>query len=400
MEKRIILHSDCNNFFASVEEKINPKLRNVPMAVCGSTESRQGIVLAKNKIAKEYNVVTAETVFSAKRKCRELVIVEPHYGKYSEYSKMVNKIYREYTDTVEMFGIDESWLDVSGSTLLFGEGIEIADKIRQRVKKELGITVSVGVSYNKVFAKMGSDYKKPDAVTEITVENFKSMLYPLDVGDMFMVGRNTAEDLNRIGIYTIGELASTPIHILRNKLGKLGETIHSYANGYDISPVYDSLRADMPKSVGNGKTFSHDLATLEEIGKGIMELSDEVSERLRKYGLKCGTIQVSVKNTSFKTVSKQKNLKTVLDTRLDIYNECMGLIFEMWKSKYPVRSLTVTCSHLVRYGGESEQIGIFDEKEDNDKAVLRNRSIDGTVDFIRHKYGRNSLMCASLMNEL
>ena len=247
---RVILHCDCNSFFASVEEALNPALKSVPMAVCGDASARHGIVLAKNELAKKYKIQTAETVFSAKKKCPNLVTVVPHHTLYHEYSVRVNEIYKRYTDMVEPFGIDESWLDVTASGKFFGSGEEIAEKIRTDVKREIGITVSVGVSFNKVFAKLGSDYKKPDAITVINEENFKNIVYPLSVGAMLFVGRRTEEALLRMGIKTIGELAEASPAILAARFGKAGEQLSKYARGLDDSPVV-ALPEDV-KSVGNG----------------------------------------------------------------------------------------------------------------------------------------------------
>ena len=218
---RTILHCDCNSFFASVEAAINPELKTVPMAVCGSEENRHGIVLAKNELAKSYGIITTDTVYTARRKCPGLVIVKPHYEEYADYSRRINAIYREYTDIVEPFGIDESWLDVTSSTRLFGNGEQIAECIRQRIKKEIGVTVSIGVSFNKPFAKLGSDYKKPDAITVISRENFKTIVYPLPVGDLLFVGSKTASELNKIGVRTIGELAELEFEFLLSRFGNV-----------------------------------------------------------------------------------------------------------------------------------------------------------------------------------
>ena len=252
--ERVILHCDCNNFFASVETLLNPSYRGIPMAVCGSQEDRHGIVLAKNEEAKKYGIKTAETVFSAKKKCPYLVIASPHYDEYEKYSMKLNAIYGEYTDKVEPFGIDESWLDVTASRRLFGTGEEIAELIRQRVKNEIGVTVSIGVSFNKVFAKLGSDYKKPDAITAISKENFRQIVFPLPVSDLLFVGKKTTEELEKIGIRTIGDLASTSKDMLRYKLGKMGDMLYDYANGLDSSPVGSGINREA-KSISNGFTF-------------------------------------------------------------------------------------------------------------------------------------------------
>ena len=254
MTERVVLHCDCNSFFASVETALHPEYAGVPMAVCGSTEDRHGIVLAKNELAKKYGIKTAETVYSAKKKCPELVIASPHYDKYSEYSAMVNAIYAKYTDMIEPFGIDESWLDVTASQKLFGTGEEIAELIRREVKETIGITVSIGVSFNKVFAKLGSDYKKPDAITVINHKNFRDIVFPLPVGDLLFIGKKTEIALASMGIKTIGDLAAASPELLRMRLGKAGEMIYHYARGEDESPV--SVVREAAKSVGNGFTFA------------------------------------------------------------------------------------------------------------------------------------------------
>lgn len=397
MEERIILHSDCNSFFASVEEVMKPELKKYPMAVCGSIENRHGIILAKNQLAKKFNILTAETVIEAKRKCPDLVLVEPHHNKYSEYSKIINQIYQSFTDLVEPFGVDESWLDVSGSSLLFGSGYDIAHQLRRYIRENLGLTVSVGVSYNKVFAKLGSDYKKPDAVTEINHDNYKNIVHPLPVTDLFMVGRNVADSLRSIGINTIGDLAQTPQSFMSSRFGKIGENIHAYANGIDGSPVVSFYNADVPKSVGNGMTFRRDLVTREDISTGVLALTDEVTSRLRKYGLKCNTLQVSLKNSDFKTVSKQATLPYALNSKKDIYDASMSVIDLFWKKGSPVRSITVTCTNLSVMNYRAEQMDMFGNLYQNDR-IRRNERIDAAVDTMRIKYGRHSLFSASLLN--
>ena len=242
--ERVILHCDCNSFFASVETAQNPKLKNFPLAVCGDTESRHGIVLAKNELARAYGIKTTETVYSAKKKCQNLVVIPPHHDLYAEYSRRANEIYARYTDMIEPFGIDESWLDVTASQRLFGTGFEIAQKISSDIKKELGITVSIGVSFNKVFAKLGSDYKKPDAITVIDKSNYRDIVYSLPASDMLFVGKRTAEALNKIGIRTIGDLAITDLEILTAHFGKAGKMLYEYSRGLDDSPVCAHSDAD------------------------------------------------------------------------------------------------------------------------------------------------------------
>ena len=393
MSKRVILHCDCNSFFASVETALNPAYKNVPMAVCGSQEARHGIVLAKNELAKKYNIKTAETVFSAKKKCPELVIAEPHYDKYSEYSKLVNDIYRRYTDMIEPFGIDESWLDVTASRKFFGTGYEIAEKIRRTVKEELGITVSIGVSFNKVFAKLGSDYKKPDAITVIDENNFKDIAYPLPVSSLLFVGRKTEEALTRMNIKTIGDLAYASPTMLEARLGKAGELISKYARGLDDSPVFSGY--EEAKSVGNGFTFKHDLVSREECRVGIDYLAEEIGRRLRRIGMKCTTVSLSVKDGYLRTVQRQRPHDPPTDVARDIAALAYEILDDFWNEDKPVRQLTVTAQNLVSADSVSEQINFFDDggKKQREKDKKR----EETIEKIRQKYGSTSILSGAVM---
>ena len=282
---RVILHCDMNGFFASVELLSHPELRDRPMAVCGNPDKRHGIILAKNELAKKAGVVTAETVWQALKKCPDLQFVPPHMSRYKHYSKLINEIYQRFTDMVEPFSIDESWLDVTASQSLFGSGEEIADTIRETVKKELGLTLSAGVSFNKIFAKMGSEYKKPDATTVISRENYREILWPLPAREMFFVGKVTAQKLISAGINTIGDIAVTNPDVLEGMLGKQGRQLWEYTNGLDESPVARVGEGEKIKSVGNGITFSRDLVTEDDIVTAVTSLSDTVAGRLRKYGM-------------------------------------------------------------------------------------------------------------------
>ncbi len=287
IKDRVILHCDMNSFYASVELLSEPELKDRPVAVCGDPEGRHGIILAKNEAAKKYGIVTAETVWQARKKCPGLTLLKAHHDKYHDYSVKINEIYKRFTDMVEPFSIDESWLDVTGSTELFGTGEKIARRIKDTVKSELGLTLSVGVSFNKIFAKMGSDYKKPDAITVIDRNNFRDILWPMPVREMFFVGNATAGKLKDIGIKTIGDLANSDVFMLEKLLGKSGRMLHGYAMGEDSSPVAGSEERRKIKSVGNGITFRRDLKGKDDILIGITALSDTVAGRLRKYGLKC-----------------------------------------------------------------------------------------------------------------
>ncbi len=282
---RTILHCDCNGFYASVECVMNPALRDVPMAVGGDEESRHGIILAKNEKAKKFNIKTAETIWQARQKCPELVIVPPRHDLYHEFSKRVMDIYKRYTDRVESFGLDEAWLDVTESKMLFGDGKHIADELRHVVREETGLTISVGVSFCKVFAKLGSDYKKPDATTVFSRENWKEFIYPLPAQDLLFVGRKTTAELHKLGITTIGQLAAFDERSLVSHLGKAGGMLYRYANGLDDEEVRLVNEKDDVKSIGNGITFSHDLTGEGEIRGGIYALCDSVASRMRARDL-------------------------------------------------------------------------------------------------------------------
>lgn len=394
MASRVILHCDCNSFFASVETVLHPEYAGVPMAVCGCTEDRHGIVLAKNELAKKYGVKTAETVYSAKKKCPNLVIASPHHDKYSEYSRLVNAIYAKYTDMIEPFGIDESWLDVTASQKLFGSGEQIAEMIRRDVKETLGITVSIGVSFNKIFAKLGSDYKKPDAVTVINRENYKNIVFPLPVGDLLFIGKKTEAVLFSMGIRTIGELAESNPDLLRMRLGKMGDMICRYARGEDDSPV--SPEREDAKSVGNGFTFRHDLVTKEECRVGIEFLSEEIGRRLRHIGMKCSTVQLSIKDDYLRTVQRQRTKNPPTDISREIAALAYEILLDEWSEGKPIRMLTVTASNLIRSEMACEQIDMFaDEKSEGRE---KSKKIEETVDKIRQKYGWSSVLSGSVID--
>ncbi|MBR2342835.1 MAG: DNA polymerase IV [Clostridia bacterium] len=394
MSDRVILHCDCNSFFASVETAINPAYRGVPMAVCGSVEDRHGIVLAKNELARAAGVKTAETVYSARRKCPSLVIAEPHYDEYARYSRLVNDIYYEYTDLVEPFGIDESWLDVTASGRVFGTGPEIADKIRERVKREIGITVSVGVSFNKVFAKLGSDYKKPDAVTVISRENFRDIVFPLPVGDLLFVGRKTEDALMRMGIRTIGALAEADASFLVRKFGKAGEMLHRYAAGLDDAPVEDKRHEDA-KSVSNGFTFRHDLVGREECRVGIDFLSEEIGRRLRRSGQRCATVAITIKDEYLVSIQRQMHIDPPTDIGREIADAAYKLFCREWSEHRPVRMLTVSATSLMRAEAAASQISMF---EDNSAKREKSLTVEKTVDKIRERYGNGSIVSGAVMD--
>ena len=364
------------------------------MAVCGSVEARHGIVLAKNEQAKKYGIQTAETVYSAKRKCPGLVIAEPHRDEYLKFSRRVNEIYARYTDQIEPFGIDESWLDVTASRRFFGTGEEIANKIREDVKREIGITVSVGVSFNKVFAKLGSDYKKPDAVTVISEENFKDIVYPLPVSDLLFVGKKTAESLLSMGVRTIGQLAGISEGVLKNKFGKGGEMLYKYSRGLDDSPV--STEREEAKSVGNGFTFRHDLTLPEECRVGIDYLADEIGRRLRKKGMKCSTVQLTIKDSFLRSIQRQRPIDPPSDIAREIAESAYKILLDEWSDTRSIRMITVTATNLIHRDEVTEQIDMFAPvaHEDREKSKIR----EETIDKIRQKFGNASILQGSVMN--
>ena len=364
------------------------------MAVCGSTEDRHGIVLAKNELAKAFGIETAETVYSAKRKCKNLVIAEPHYDEYARYSRAVNDIYYEYTDLVEPFGIDESWLDVTASRRIFGSGVEIADIIRERVKQEIGITLSVGVSFNKVFAKLGSDYKKPDATTVIDREHFSEIVFPLPVSDLLFVGRRTAEALRSMGIRTIGELAAADRIFLERRFGKSGLMISDYANGRDESPVEDRRHEDA-KSVSNGFTFRRNLVGYTQLRTGIDFLAEEIGYRLRKKGQRCSTVGISVKDEYLATVQRQRQISPPTDIGKEIADAAYALLVSEWSASRPVRALTVSATGLMRAEFATEQLNMF---EDTAPKRDKERRKEETVDEIRKRFGKGAIVKGAVLD--
>ena len=392
--ERVILHCDQNCFFASVELLSHPDLRDVPMAVCGDPASRHGIILAKNEPAKRFGIQTAETVWQARRKCPGLVLLPPHHRLYREYSVRVNELYGQYTDLVEPFGIDESWLDITGSMHLFGgDPVAIADELRRRVREELGLSISVGVSFNKIFAKLGSDYKKPDATTLISPENWQEIVWPLPVGAMLFVGRSAQRTLAQYGVETIGQLAACRPEMLEQLLGKLGRQLHEYANGLDRSPVRPQAEREPVKSVGNGTTFPHDLTRWEEVRAGLAALSDSVAMRLRRQGLYCSGVQVTIKDSSFCSISRQKRLESPTRLMKDIQRAAMELTRSAWRAPTPIRMLTVTALHITESAESFEQLDLLGAGRAVSDA--RQEKLESAVRAIRDKFGDGSITFGS-----
>ncbi|MCI9402611.1 MAG: DNA polymerase IV [Oscillospiraceae bacterium] len=398
MTDRVILHCDLNSFYASVELLDYPELRDKPVAVCGDPESRHGIILAKNEAAKKYKVQTAETVWQARKKCPDLILLPAHHVKYHDFSKKVNAIYDRFTDLVEPFSIDESWLDVTGSLHLFHtDGKGLADRIRQTIREELGLTISVGVSFNKIFAKMGSDYKKPDATTVITRENYRDLLWPLPVTDLIFVGRAAARTLGEYGIRTIGDLANFGREPLVGLLGKQGSTLFDYATGAEHAPVIPAREMPPPKSVGNGLTFPKNLVGWEALRSGVTMLSDEVAVRLRQLDMKCTTVNITVRDPNFKDISRQKPLPAPSYLAREITQAAMELLEQSWTARAPVRALTVTAQNLMPAADAAEQLSLLTP----DAAPKRQKveKIERTMDGIRDKFGKTAITPTRLQNK-
>lgn len=376
---RSILHVDCNNFFASVESIYDPGLKKVPCAVAGSQEQRHGIILAKNEIAKKYGVRTGEAIWEAKQKCPQLVTVEPHFERYEKYSKLFKGICFEYTDRIESFGIDECWLDVTGNRL---SALEIAEKIRRRVREEYGLTVSVGVSFNKVFAKLGSDMKKPDAVTIINEDDFREKIWHLPVESLLGVGRATLRRLKSHCIDTIGELAEIGQDALRVWLGKSGEDLWRYANGLDCSEVMRFDEKIPPKSVSSGTTPYRNLVNENDVRGLVYALSEDVAAQLRMHELKCRLVTLGVRNTELEWNFRQCRLNSASADSKRIAEAALELYFKYFSSMSEIHSINVGTADLVPYC-EDVQLDFYGSAETD----MKRESINRAVDMLHTRYG-------------
>lgn len=390
---RCILHCDMNNFYASVECIMNPSLRGRPVAVCGETENRHGIVLAKNYEARAYGIITGEPVIHAKQKCPSLSIVSPHYETYLEFSRRAKAIYDTFTDLVEPFGLDECWLDVTSSQRLFGRGEEIAHTIRNRIKQQMGVTVSVGVSFNKVFAKLGSDIKKPDAVTVIPADSFRDIIWHLPVSDLLGVGRSTAQKLAPLGIHTIGDLALYPRDCLRTKLGKCGEDLWRFANGLDISRVIPRDPEVPDKTAGHGITTLRDLVCDEEVWPVMLELTQDVGHRLYVWGKRATGVAISVRDNCLASKQWQCRLPYPTCNPLSIAQEAFALFCRSYEWKHPIRAVTVRAIGLI-----SENTPYQPDVFTDTAGIERRERLHSTVEALREKYGERIIRNAVLLN--
>lgn len=394
MWKRAILHSDLNHCYAQIEEMKFPELIDVPMVVGGHEETRHGIVLAKNDKAKEFGIKTAETLKDAYKKCPDLLVIHPHYDDYLYYTHKVNEIYAEYSDCVSGMGIDEAWIDVTHSQTLYGNPEQIAKTIQSRIKDELGLNVSIGVSYNKIFAKLGSDMDKKSGLTVISEENFKEKVWPRDVGDLLYVGRATKAKLLAMGIETIGDLANFSRPLIEKKLGKMGLVIHMFANGEDCGEVDHVDYEHDPKSVGNGVTTKHDMSNFEDVKIVYTVLCESVATRLRRLDKRGRVIKVGLRSVDLSWISHQVKLSDATNISLEILDVVMCLVKECWDFKTSLRSINVTVSCLEKDSG-AFQLNLFSDE----KSRIEERKLDEAMEKIRERYGHEKVCrCNTLLD--
>ena len=385
---RTILHSDLNNFYASVECVYDPSLRDCPMAVCGNPENRHGIVLAKNNPAKAMGVRTGEAIWQAQEKCPGLKLVAPDFRKYVRFAEMMRGIYAEYTDFIEPFGLDEAWLDVTGHPM---GGKAIADELRMRAKEELGLTLSVGVSYNKIFAKLGSDMKKPDATTVITPDNYRDCVWPLPAEELLYVGPATKRRLNSRNIFTIGQIAQCSPEVLSSMLGKCGEMLWGFANGLENSPVRRVGTMSPVKSVGNSTTTPRDLRCEHDARMVVTVLAESVAERLRAGALCGSVVELSVRDCALNSFTRQRKIAKPTALASEIIPCAMELFRENYHWERPIRSMGVCVSALEALGGD-EQLTMFSGRDRE-----RLYELECTVEDIRRRFGHHSILRASLI---
>ena len=395
MQHRVILHSDMNHFYAAVEEMRYPQLRDVPMAVGGSVDDRHGIILTKNDLAKKFKIKTGEALWQARQKCPDLVIVPPHYDLYVKYSRLAREIYGRYTDQVEPYGMDECWLDVTASTGIKGSGEQIANEIRKAIHEELGLTVSVGVSFNKILAKLGSDMKKPDAVTVLDEEHWRERVWPLPVSELLYVGSATTRKLVRFGILTIGDLAGTDPLMLKSWFGKRGLDLSVMARGDDQSRVMPQGFSAEAKSVGHGITCNADLKTGEDVWRVMLELAQDIGRRLCLYG-QCATgVELWVRKSTLDGRGYQRKLCFRTQSPLEIAQAARELFETNYSWSEPVRQVTVRAINLVREDSPT-QLVLFTDEEKREKRGQIERSI---ID-IRRRFGDHSIRSACLLGDL
>lgn len=391
--QRVILHSDLNGFYASVECLHQLDIQKRPVAVCGQQELRHGIVLAKNELAKPYGIKTGDAVWQARQKCPDLVVVPPNFPLYMKFSRLARSLYAEYSPCVEPFGLDEAWIDLTGRDMTLEQGQRIANELRRRMKEEIGLTVSIGVSWNKIFAKLGSDMHKPDATTLITPDNYKALVWPLPASDLLYVGRATQRKLARVGITTIGGIAAAPPLLLHSLLKKWGLYLHTFANGKDVSPVMETTASAPIKSIGNSITAPHDLENEEEVKLTLYMLADSVTERLRDHGFRCRTVQVSLRDTGLYWFDRQQRLPESTNLSSDLVQAAMRLVKQHYPWQKPLRSIGLRARDLVP-DTQPVQTSLLTDEARRSKL----QALEQTLDSLRGRYGhfaiqRGVLLC-------
>lgn len=392
--ERSVLHCDLNNFYVSVACRDHPELKGKAVAVGGSTAERHGIILAKSEVAKKLGITTGEPLWQAKQKCPNLIIVPPEFKRYTYFSGEVRRIYERYTDLVEPFGIDECWLDVTGSKRLFGDGITIANRLRNEIKKELDLTISVGVSFNKIFAKLGSDLKKPDATSVISYKNFKEVVWPLEVESLLGVGRATAHKLHNLAIFTVGDLAVVDPEILRLKLGKNGVMLWHFANGEENSAVLKSDYIEKPKSIGRSVTCPRDLENADEVFKVFLSLSEEVARELRKVNMQATGLQVHLRTDKLEVREFMTGLAVPLQAASLLSREGIKLLKDNYNFERPLRSVGIRAIRLKECATHC-QLSFFDDE----MRIIKQDMLETCVDKIRERYGETAVVRASLLND-
>lgn len=391
---REILHCDLNNFYATVACRDDPSLKGKAVAVGGSREERHGIILAKNELAKSYGVSTGEAIWQAQLKCPSLVVVPPDFKRYTYFSKEVRKIYERYTDLVEPFGIDECWLDVTSSRRLFGDGVEIADRIRREICEEQGLTASVGVSFNKIFAKLGSDLKKPNATNAIPYDRFREIVWPLEVNRLLGVGPATEKKLRSLAVFTIGDLANADFDAVKMRLGKNGELLYRFANGEENSAVLKTDFKFRPQSVGRSVTCPKDLVNFDEVYRVFLRLSEEVARELRREDMEAHSVSVHIRDNRLQVKEFMTGVDVPIQTAKRLADEGIKLLQNNYGFENPLRSVGIRAINLRDYSPEY-QLSFFDDR----MRFIKQDVIERSMDTIRDKYGASAVVRASLLND-
>lgn len=391
---REILHCDLNNFYATVACRDDPSLRGKAVAVGGSREERHGIILAKNEIAKQFGVSTGEAIWQAQQKCPSLIVVPPDFKRYTYFSQQVRKIYERYTDLVEPFGIDECWLDVTGSRRLFGDGVTIADRIRQEITAEQGLTASVGVSFNKIFAKLGSDLKKPNATNVIPYDRFREIVWPLEVNRLLGVGPATERKLHSLAIFTVGDLANADFEAVRLRLGKNGELLHRFANGEENSAVLKTDFKYRPQSIGRSVTCPKDLLNFDEVYRVFLRLSEEVARELRREDMEAHSIAVHIRDNRLQVREFMTGVDFPVQSAKVLADEGIKLLKRSYGFEYPLRSVGIRAINLRDYSPEF-QLSFFDDR----MRLIKQDMLERSMDKVRDRYGDGAVVRASLLND-